>query len=271
MRYPSQMPRIQSLALALMLLLGSASAFAADINCKGPSNVEEFRYSWRIRGAIRLIAGLMFPTSGVGNYKTTYPTGPNGSVSSELLITPKPGEQGFFAYESQMDEAGKTTLMTYSGYAWGNKTRKLRSTFDYVKRLARIHKETPKGVENMVKPLPGTDHMRDVLTAIYFLRQNAGTLNGPITTTIYTDGQEYPATFKPGERRTFVIDGKTVGARAFEIGDAPGGKKWPGGVKVWLSEDQRRIPFRIEIQESVASLQLDLQSVESCAFLKAAK
>jgi hypothetical protein len=40
---------------------------------------------------------------------------------------------------------------------------------------------------------------------------------------------------------------------------------------VWLSEDQRRIPFRIEIEESVASLQLDLQSVESCAFLKAAK
>ena len=255
----------------LALLLSSASAFAADINCKGASNVEEFRYSWRIRGAIRLIAGLMFPTSGIGNYKTTYPTGADRSVSSALLITPRQGEQGFFAYESQMDEAGRTTLMTYSGYAWGNKTRKLRSTFDYVKRLARIHKETPKGVENTVKPLPGSDPMRDVLTSIYYLRQNAASIEGPVTTTIYTDGQQYNATFKPGERRTFNIDGKTVAARAFEISGAPGGKKWPGGVTVWLSDDARRIPFRIEIEESVASLQLDLQSVESCAFLKAAK
>jgi hypothetical protein len=75
--------------------------------------------------------------------------------------------------------------------------------------------------------------------------------------------------FRPGERRTFVIAGKTTAARGFEIVDAPGGKKWPGGVKVWLSDDERRIPFRIEIQQSVASLQLDLQSVESCAFLVA--
>ena len=40
---------------------------------------------------------------------------------------------------------------------------------------------------------------------------------------------------------------------------------------MWLSEDERRIPFRIEIAESFASLQLDLQSIEACAFLKAEK
>lgn len=266
------MRTLRNVLLTLALLMSPALASAANVNCKpGPTNVEEFRYSWRIRGALRFIAGLVIPTSGVGNYKTTYPKEGEHSISSELLITPGNGESGFFAYESTMDESGQQTETTYSGYTWGNKTRKIRTVFDYVKRLARIHKETPKGIENTVKPMPGTENLRDVLTAIYYLRQNAPNINAPIVTTIYTDGTEYPATFRPGERRTFVIDGKTIPARAFEIGDAPGGKKWPGGVKVWLSEDARRIPFRIEIAESFASLQLDLQSIEACAFLKAEK
>jgi uncharacterized protein DUF3108 len=266
------MLKTRTVVLALGLLLAPALTLAAEVNCSpGTSNVEEFRYSWRIRGAIRFIAGLMFPTSGVGNLKTTYPKAGEHSINSELLITPANGESGFFAYESQMDEAGKQTLMTYSGYSWGNKTRKVRAVFDYVKRLTRIHKETSKGVENTVKPMPGNDNLRDVLTAIYFLRQNASSINGPITTTIYTDGHEYPVQFRPGERRSFNIDGKTINARAFEIGDVPGGKQWPGGVKVWLSEDARRIPFRIEIAESFASLQLDLQSIEGCSFLQAQK
>lgn len=263
--------KVRNLVLSVMLLSSPAVALAADINCKASTNVEEFRYSWRIRGAIRLLAGLMFPTSGIGNLKTTYPQAGEHAINSELLITPAPGETGFYVYESQMDESGRKTLVTYSGYAWGSKHRKVRAVFDYVKRLARIRKETPKGVENTVKPLPGTENLRDVLTAIYFLRQNASTIRGPIATTIYTDGQEYPVVFRPGERRTFKMEGKTINARAFEIGDAPAGRKWPGGVKVWLSEDERRIPFRIEIVESFASLQLDLQSIESCAFMKAEK
>ncbi len=263
---------LRNTVLALALLLSPSLAFATEVNCKpGAPHVEEFRYSWRLRGAIRFIAGLVFPTSGVGNFKTTYPSSGDSAINSELLITPGNGEPGFFAYESEMDPAGRQTLMTYSGYQWGNKTRKVRAVFDYVKRLARIHKETSKGVENTVKPMPGNDNLRDVLTAIYYLRQNASSIAGPVTTTIYTDGHEYPVQFRPGERRTFVIEGKSVPARAFEIGDVPGKKKWPGGVKVWLSEDSRRIPFRIEIAESFASLQLDLKSIEACSFLKAEK
>jgi len=57
-----------------------------------------------------------------------------------------------------------------------------------------------------------------------------------------------------------------VPVKQFDIVDAPGGRKWQGGVKVWLSADERRIPVRIEISQSIASMQLDLQSIESCAF-----
>lgn len=248
------MMMIRMIAVAALSMLVPASAFAA-------SATEEFRYSWRLRGGVRLLAGLMFPTTGIGNLKTTF----GETIHSELLITAPAGRQdGFYAYESDMDEDGGKTLMTYHGYAWGRKSRHERTVFDHVKGLARIRKQTPEEVENRVKKLPpSSEEVRDILTAIVFLRQNAGRLVRPIQTTIYSDGKEYPVIFRPGESRTFVVEGETLSARAFHIVDAPGGKKWSGGVTVWLTSDVRRVPVRIEIQQSLASLQLDLQKIES--------
>lgn len=250
---------IRTIATATLALLVSASAFAAS------PNTEEFRYSWRLRGGVRLIAGLMFPTSGVGNLKTTF----GDTIHSELLITAPNGKQGgFYAYESDMNGGGAKTLMTYHGYAWGKKSRNERTVFDHVKGLARIRKQTPEEVQNRVKKLPETnDEVRDILTAIVYLRQNASTLAAPLQTTIYSDGKEYPVVFKPGLSKPFTIEGKLVTARAFHIVDAPGGRKWPGGVTVWLTNDDRRVPVRIEIEQSLASLQLDLQKIESGVLL----
>jgi Protein of unknown function (DUF3108) len=249
---------IRKIVIALTMVV-SASAFAAN-----PGSVEEFRYSWRLRGGVRLLAGLMFPTSGVGNLRTTF----GDTIHSELLITAPTGKQGgFYEYQSQMDERAKT-LVTYHGYAWGKKSRNERTVFDYGKGLARINKETPEDKEYRVKKLPTTDgQYRDILSAIYYLRTNAKTINAPMQTAIYTDGREYPVIFRPGETKSFVIEGKSTTARAFHIVDAPGGKKWSGGVTVWLTNDDRRVPVRIEIQQSVASLQLDLQKIESGALL----
>ena len=255
-----------ALVLAMMTAV-SGSAYAAELTCNNLGNVEEFRYSWRLKGGVRFLAGLMFPTNGVGNLRNTY----GDNVHSELLITAPNGKQGgFYEYQSDIDETGKT-LMTSHGYAWGKKSRTERTVFDYVKGLARMRKQTPDdGVENRVKKLPeGEDEFRDILTAIHFLRQNADTLNTPLQTVVYSDGKEYPVVFKPGARKSFVIEGRQTAARGFEIVDAPGGKKWQGGVTVWLTSDDRRVPVRIEIKQSVAALQLDLQKIESCATLVA--
>lgn len=259
------MNMIRRTLAALAIALVSASAFAADLSCND-TNVEELRYSWRLKGGVRFLAGLVFPTSGVGNFRTTYNS--DHAIHSELLITAPNGKQGgFYAYESQMDDRDTRTLMTYHGYAWGKKSRNERTIFDYVKRLARIRKQTPQEVENRVKMLPPDQQQtRDILTAIYFLRQHAHTLNAPMQTSIYTDGREYPVIFRPGANQTMTIEGRRVAVKEFAIVDAPGGKKWQGGVKVWLSADERRLPVRIEIQQSIASMQLDLQSIESCAY-----
>ena len=258
---------IRRFAVILAVALASVSAFADDLTCKGPGTTEEFRYSWRLKGGIRFIAGLMFPTNGVGNLSTTYPKAGEHQLHSELLITAPNGKQGgYYAYESDIDQRDTKTLMTYHGYAWGDKSRNERTIFDYVKGLARIRKQTPEEIENRVKKLPNgkDDEYRDILTAIFYLRQNAHTIHAPLTTSIYSDGKEYPVIFRPAQNRSFVIEGRQTQALGFEIVDAPGGKKWPGGVKVWLSNDERRIPVRIEIQQSIASMQLDLQSVEGC-------
>ena len=242
-------------AIALsLLMLASASAFA--------QGTEELRYSWRLKGGVRFLAGLIFPTNGVGNLRTTMP-GSGHTLHSELLITAPTGKQGgFYSYESDIDERGAKTLITEHGYAWGKKSRNERTVFDYVKGLARIRKETPEEIENRVKKLPaGGDEVRDILTAIYFMRQNAHTINAPVQTAIYSDGKEYPVILRPGARRNFVVAGKQTAATEYQILDAPGGKKWPGGVKVWITADERRLPVRIEIQQSMASLQLDLQQV----------
>jgi hypothetical protein len=256
---------------AVALALTGSSASAAQLNCHGPSNVEDFRYTWRLRGGLSWVAGLVFPTSGVGQMRTTYPApGDPSTISSELLITSTDRRTGFYAYQSEMDQSGQKTLMTYHAYAWKNKSRNERTVFDYGKRLALIHKQTPEKQWDRTEPLP-PEQLRDVLTAIYYLRQNAANIKAPIVTTIYSDGKSYPVTFRPVERRSFDMQGTRVDAYGFEIADAPGGRKWPGGVRVWVSNDSRRIPFRIEIQQSMQSLQLELQSVESCAFMQASK
>ena len=263
------MRRSDRVPVAIVLALLAGPVAAAELNCHGPSNVEDFHYSWRMRGGLSWVAGLVFPTSGVGELKTVFPSADHRSIDSELLITSN-DRSGFYVYQTQMDEHGQNTLMTYHGYAWKNKSRKEQTIFDYIKRLAHIHKETPDKTWDKTEPLP-PEQLRDVLTAIYFIRQNAATIQQPIMSVIYSDGNSYPVLIRPAGRRTFSMQNANVNSVGFEIVDAPGGKKWPGGVKVWVSDDERRIPFRIEILQSMASLQLDLQSVESCAFMQAAK
>jgi hypothetical protein len=259
---------IRNVILAAALVLPVA---AAELNCSGPANVEEYHYTWHLRGGLGWIAGFVFPRSGSGSLRTTYPNSEKSTISSELMVTGNNGTSGFYNYQSEMDESGKT-LSTYHGYAWGKKTRKERSIFDYVKRLVRIHKETPTVTEDNVRLLPkDSTEFHDILTAIHYLRTNADTITAPMTTIIYADGKEYPVIFKPAGHQMFTIHDQRVNAIEFDIVDAPGGKKWPGGVQMWLSDDSRRIPFRITLTENLASMQLDLDTISACGFLNARK
>ena len=131
--------RVFRILFAALLLSAPLLAGAVTINCNGGApNVEEFRYTWHLRGGVGWLAGLFFPNRGVAALKTTF-SAEQHQIASELMMTADDGSQGFYRYESQMDDAGQKTFMTYHGYAWGKKMRKERTLFDYTKRLARTH------------------------------------------------------------------------------------------------------------------------------------
>ena len=256
--------------IAGVLLLAAAPAFASELNCRGAAgNIEQFRYEWRLKGGLGWLAGFVIPNDGVATLRTDFPPAGAQFITSELLITAPEGKSGgYYLYESEMDPDGARTTKTVSGYAWGSKSREERISLDYEKRLARIQKRTPEKTEYKVKPLP-QGQMRDVLTAIYFLRQHSPRITKPLTTKVYSEGKEYPVVFRPLGTKTFTFGGKQTNARGFDIVDAPGGKEWPGSVRIYVSDDDRRIPFRIEITRSLATLQLDLEKIEACGFMMA--
>ena len=237
------------------------SSTAASAEAALPKS-EEFEYSWRLRGALSWIASLKFPTSGVGELKTS-PLPDSGAIQTQLLITTPAGRDGFYLYRSDIDPSTTTTLVSYNGYEWGEKKKSERTLFDYVKKLLRIRKQDANQVENEVVPLPGNSgSMRDVLTGIYFLRQNADTLKAPLKTDIFSDGKIYSVVFSPGQSMTLDVNGQKMASRVFVITAAPGQRnKFPGSVKVWLSTDSRRVPLRIEVQRSLAALQLDITAI----------
>jgi hypothetical protein len=250
------MIRKMVMGVVLAAMLAGSSVAAVPV---APTPVtENFRYTWRLRGGLAWIASVRFPTSGEGHLTTVYHRTANPTVDTELKITAEETE-GFYLYQSQIDDKSIKTLMTYHGYSWGEKSRHERTFFDYVKRLARIRKETSDdGVEHRVKAIPPRE-MKDVLTGIYYLRQKAMTLKAPVAMEIFSDGKLYPVMFRPEGFEEMTVAGKGVQTRTYRITAAPGAeRKWPGGVRVWLTTDERHVPVRIEIHRSFATLRLDL-------------
>lgn len=255
--------------LTIRFILVAAIAVAATLpasaqtDCAPTRTNEELTYSWRLRGPISWIAGLAFPTRGKGVLRTSELQ--DNLLDTELRIAGPSRDDGYYLYQSQMEQASARTLMTYDGYGWRHKSRSERTLFDYVKRLMRIRRENSERVETRVRKIPGESGVRDILTGIYFLRQNADQIEAPLLSEIYSRGKLYPVVFKPQGRETLTWDGNPVETRKFEITAAPGTeKKWPGGVKVWISDDENRTPIRLEIKRDYAALQLDLTSATNC-------
>src|SRR5688572_21759004 len=140
------MPRF---LILIMLCLSPALATGADIDCPQPR--EDLRYSWRLKGPLAWVAGIAFPTSGNGSLKTNSPS--ENLLDTELLISGAEND-GFYIYQSQIQESDARTVTSYHGYAWRDKRRSERTLFDYVKRLVRIRKENTERIEDRVKPLP---------------------------------------------------------------------------------------------------------------------
>lgn len=240
----------------LKVVVLAAAVFAGSTHSANAGDT--FRYKWSLRGPMSWVAGgLNFPNSGVGEFSQY---ADNGAIATTLRITsPKEPNAGYI-YESQMTPSGDRTFTSHEGYDWRGKTRHLRSVFDFAKGLLRIQKRTSDGTEEKVKVWKETQ-TRDVLTGIQYLRANASSITKPMSSRIYSGGKAYPVLFVPVGQDELTTGGQKIMTREFKITAAPNVEdKYPGEVHVWISDDDRRIPVRIEIKQSVATLRLDLKS-----------
>lgn len=250
-----------ALTLAIVVGIGFGSVASAAEVCSKPGESEEVLYTWRLRGALSWVAGIAFPTSGRAELLTVQKPG-TGRVNAELMIKGSGSRPDYYRYESEIDQKSIRTLMTFHGYSWGKKEKEERTLLDYGRSVSTTVKKSSKTdqIRTETEAIPDRD-LRDILTGIYFLRKNAKSIVKPIRTDIYSDGKLYPVVYQPLGKMNREIGGKTTETVGFEITARPGDeKKWPGGVEVWLTTDEHAIPVRIVINQTFASMELDMAS-----------
>jgi hypothetical protein len=232
----------------LAILLGGF-VLAAPLSAAQIGN-ERLSYRWKLQGGISWLASLAFPSSGRG----TLETHEADTVNSRLMISADP--KSYYLYESSMLPAGTKTLTSRSAYSYKSSVRDERVTFDLAKGLSRVQKTTNEGQETKVRKLE-SETPQDVLTAIYYLRQHAAEITAPVKAEVFSGTKGYDMVFQPMPITT--MNGMRVRPFTMKaVGDDA--KKFPGEVRVWLSDDERRVPVRIDIEQKYgATLKLELE------------
>ncbi|MEO8216659.1 MAG: DUF3108 domain-containing protein [Acidobacteriota bacterium] len=238
------------LSLVVLVLFLAPISMAAD-----GGNTERLNYSWHLRGGLSWLARLAFPSSGRGTLETKTAD----TVNSRLTINAS-DTKGYYLYESNMVPEGTQTLMSRSAYAYKSSARDERVSFDVDRGLARVQKTTDEGTEVKVHKLESAAP-QDVLTSIYYLRQHADEIHAPRQAQIFSGAKQYDVVYQPLPTTTMRVGNTDMRVRPFTI-KATGteAKRFPGEVRVWLSDDGRRIPVRIDIDQKYATLKLDLQT-----------
>jgi hypothetical protein len=240
--------RLPALFLAGLFAAAPLAAAPAD------GSAEKLNYAWRLKGGLSWLARLAFPSSGRG----TLETNAAGNVHSRLTINAGDAK-GYYLYESMMAPTGTQTLTSRSAYAYGDSTRDERVAFDVANGVARVQKTTNDGSESKTHKLESATP-QDVLTSIYYLRQHADEIRTPKQAKVFSGANGYDVLFQPQATTTLKVGATDLRVRPFTLkpvgNDA---KRFPGEVHVWLSDDARHLPVRIDIEQKYATLKLDLQ------------
>lgn len=237
--------------LALAGVVFAAPLGAAPLAGNG---VERLSYSWKLKGGLSWLAKLAFPASGKGTLETREAN----TVSSKLTINGS-DSKSYYLYESSMLPEGAKTLTSRNAYAYKDNARDERVAFDYASNTAKIQRTTDNGTETKLHSLDSTTP-QDVLTSIYYLRQHADEIHMPKRAEIYSGAKAYDVVFKPLQPTTMKVGNRDVRVRPFTIepyGDEA--KRFPGEVRVWLSDDAKRTPVRIDIQQKFGTVNMNLQ------------
>lgn len=246
----------------------SAHLSASEVpRCVSPAS-ERLTYEWDLGGALSWIAALAFPTSGTAELETSWNRSPE-RVDTRLTIRDGDSE-GFFLYRSIIEPDVPRTVLNDSGYSWDGRTKIETAEFDYARKKVRVsERDTRDGNTSKTEAIPASD-LQDVLTGIWTLRQRASTITRPELVEIYSDGTLYPVQYVPLGRKEIRVGAHKRKALGFRITAAPSQqRRWPGGVTVWFSDDAARVPLRIEMKRSLATMNLSLTGSRGCESISA--
>jgi len=236
---------------AIALLAGVVSAVPLSAAPLTGNGVERLSYGWRLKGGLSWVARLAFPSSGRG----TLETHEANTVHSQLTIQGKE-PSSFYLYESSMLPEGTRTLSSRNAYSFRDDRRDERISFDPTNRVAQVQKFTNDGNESKVKKLESAAP-QDVLTSIYYLRQHADEIRTPRKAEIFSGTSGYDVIYVPKPTTTMRVGGSDVRVRPFTIKPIDDNTKI-GEVRVWLTDDARHVPVRIDIDQKYATLKLEL-------------
>jgi hypothetical protein len=139
----------------------------------------------------------------------------------------------------------------------GKRQRMKITEFNHPARRARFEMQT---ASKMTKDLTVPADSQDMLSAIYSLRAIPATTGDRVSMAVADSGRIYMTEFVIGRPETVKLSFGSVAALRVTpavVDDA--GKPVGRGSTLWLSNDERRIPLKLEAQLAVGRFVLELQ------------
>lgn len=154
------------------------------------------------------------------------------------------------------------TLLPQRGSVYSEEGRRHRlkiTRFDHAARKAQYEIQTATNVKQEVKLPP---YVQDALSAIYVIRSIPLSAGGKMTMPVSDSGKNYRVQLSVGASETVQT---ALGAlRAWRITPViidEAGKPEGRGMALWLSDDARRLPLKIEAQLAVGKFVITLREV----------
>jgi hypothetical protein len=201
----------------------------------------------------------------------------SGAASPSLLLTGEVSSKGFFSrlfnlrihehIESSVDPATFSVWRTLKIDEQGKRVRHSEAIFDRVAGQVTWTERDPKNPQQqprvMTTPFAGTIH--DIVSAIYFMRMQPLEIGKAFEIQISDSGRIYRLPIKVIERRRM----KTVLGRINVIRLDPDvfGEdrliRGKGKFSIWLSDDERHIPVRADLNTDLGKFEIKLKRYSS--------
>jgi hypothetical protein len=139
----------------------------------------------------------------------------------------------------------------------GKRQRMKITEFNQGTRKARFQMQT---ASLMVKDLTVPADVQDALSAVYALRASPATTGDRLSLAVADNGRLYNVEFAIGARETVKAGSRSFPAlRVTPTITDDKGQRVGRGTALWLSDDDRRVPVRLEMELAVGRFVLSLR------------